>query len=116
MSAAPSSPCSGDQASELPIEGEIEKGKKKKKAIAKILCKAHPGKPSDDRGELGEDPFNDPGIVRDLTNKFTMLEVVYRMADLDPQQLIWGSLWTILKSSHKMLALIKRARCQEVEA
>ncbi|EHA8587583.1 hypothetical protein COCNU_scaffold002674G000010 [Cocos nucifera] len=62
----------------------MEEGKKKKKAVTKMLCKAHLGEPSIDRDELGEDPSDDPKIVQDLTDKFAMLEVVDRMADLDP--------------------------------
>ncbi|KAG1358577.1 hypothetical protein COCNU_08G000230 [Cocos nucifera] len=116
MPPAPSSSSSGDQALELPTEGEIVEGNKKKKAIAKTLRKARPGEPSDDHGVLGEDPFNDTGIIRDLAKKFAMPEVVDRMADLDPGQLIWGSLGPILKSGQQMLIHIKRAHCQELKA
>ncbi|EHA8587016.1 hypothetical protein COCNU_scaffold001310G000010 [Cocos nucifera] len=45
-----------------------------------------------------------------------MLEVVDQMIDLDPWQLIWGFLGTILKSDHQMLIHIKRAHRREVEA
>ncbi|EHA8589637.1 hypothetical protein COCNU_scaffold011629G000010 [Cocos nucifera] len=96
-------PSSKDQASELPAEGEMEEGKKKKKAIVKTLHKARPSEPSDDRGELREDPFDDLRIIQDLTDKFAMMEVVDRMANLDPRLLIWGSLGTILKVTPPLL-------------
>ncbi|EHA8588112.1 hypothetical protein COCNU_scaffold004134G000010 [Cocos nucifera] len=38
------------------------------------------------------------------------------MADLELWQLVWGSLRTLLKSGHQLLARIKRAHHLEVEA
>ncbi|KAG1338754.1 putative ensconsin-like [Cocos nucifera] len=116
MPPTPLGPFSQDQASELPVEGEMEEGKKKKKAITKILRKAYPSKSSDNHDELGEDPFDNLGTIQNLIDKFSISEVVDRMANLDPRQLICGSLGTILKSGHQMLTLIKRAHRQEAEA
>ncbi|EHA8588103.1 hypothetical protein COCNU_scaffold004112G000080 [Cocos nucifera] len=93
----PSGPSSGDQTLELPIKGEIGEGREKKKAIAKASRKAHLSRPDGDSDERGEDPFDNLEIVRDLTNRFAMPEVVDQMADLDLWWLIWGSLGTILK-------------------
>ncbi|EHA8586580.1 hypothetical protein COCNU_scaffold000540G000010 [Cocos nucifera] len=70
----------------------------------------------DDSDEQGKDPFDNPKIIQDLTDKYAMSEVVDHMADLDPWQLIWSSLGTVLKLVHQMLAYIKRVCHQEVEA
>ncbi|EHA8587122.1 hypothetical protein COCNU_scaffold001459G000040 [Cocos nucifera] len=78
--------------------------------------KARLGGPNGDGDEQGEDPFDNLEIIWDLTDRFTMPEVVDQMVDLDPQQLIWGSLRTILKSDHQMLIYIKSVHHQEVKA
>ncbi|EHA8587113.1 hypothetical protein COCNU_scaffold001452G000010 [Cocos nucifera] len=44
-----------------------------------------------------------------------MPKVVDRMANLEPRLLIWGSLRTLLKSGHQMLAHIKRAHHLEAK-
>ncbi|EHA8586359.1 hypothetical protein COCNU_scaffold000210G000040 [Cocos nucifera] len=116
MSSAPPSPSSVDQALKLPTEGETREGKKKKKAIVKTPHKGHFSEPNDDSDERGEDPFDDLEIVRALTDKFAMLKVVDDMADLEPWQLVWGSLGTLLKLGHQMLIHIKRAHHLEAKA
>ncbi|EHA8586261.1 hypothetical protein COCNU_scaffold000148G000010 [Cocos nucifera] len=63
MPPTPSNPSSGDHAPELPTEREMGEGKKKKKAVIKMLHKAHPGEPSIDHSELGEDAFDDSKII-----------------------------------------------------
>ncbi|EHA8589834.1 hypothetical protein COCNU_scaffold012715G000010 [Cocos nucifera] len=94
----PLGPSSGDQALKLPAEGETREGKKKKKVVLKTPRKAHFSDPNDDSDERGEDPFDNSEIVQALTDKFAMLEVVDHIADLEPWQLVWGSLGTHLKS------------------
>ncbi|KAG1364257.1 hypothetical protein COCNU_11G010840 [Cocos nucifera] len=116
MPSMPLGPSNGDRASELPTEGEIGEGRKKKKAIVKMSRKVCLSGPNGDSDERGEDPFDNPEIVRDLTDRFAMPEVVDHMADLDPLQLVWNSFGTILKSDHQMLAYVKRARRQEAKA
>ncbi|KAG1370929.1 hypothetical protein COCNU_16G000230 [Cocos nucifera] len=112
----PSGPSNRDRALEAPAEGEVGKGRKEKKAITKMSRKACLSEADGDSDNRGKDPFDNLEIIRDLTRRFTMLEVVDYMADLDPLQLAWSSLGTILKSSHQMLVYIKRARRQEVQA
>ncbi|EHA8588565.1 hypothetical protein COCNU_scaffold005805G000020 [Cocos nucifera] len=86
------------QASEPPIEREKGDDKKKKKsAIVKIVHKAHQAEPNDGGDNLGEDPFENPKIIQDLTDKYAMLEMVDRMSNLDQTQFIWSSLGTFLK-------------------
>ncbi|EHA8586236.1 hypothetical protein COCNU_scaffold000119G000030 [Cocos nucifera] len=70
---------------------------KRKKVIVKVFRKAHLGGSNDDNDDLGEDPFSDSKIIQDLTDKFTMFEVVDQMADLDHAQHIWDFLRTIPK-------------------
>ena len=77
----PSGPSNKDWASEPSAEGEVGEGRKKKKAIAKTSRKAHLSGANGDSDERGKDPFNNPKIVRDLTNRFTMPEVMDHMAD-----------------------------------
>ncbi|EHA8588220.1 hypothetical protein COCNU_scaffold004427G000020 [Cocos nucifera] len=89
----PSGSSSGDWASKSPIEGVIGEGRKKKKAIAKMFCKACLSGVDGNSDERGGDPFDNPKIVRDLTNRFAMPE-----------------------SDHQMLAYIKRMCRQEGEA
>ncbi|KAG1338708.1 hypothetical protein COCNU_04G010140 [Cocos nucifera] len=112
------SPPVGDQVLEPPTKREKGKEKKRKNklAVMKIPRKARSSKPNDSGDDLGEDPFDNPKIVRDLTDKFTMSEVVDHMADLDQTQLVWSSLGTFLKSGHQILAHIKKVHYREVEA
>ncbi|EHA8588128.1 hypothetical protein COCNU_scaffold004181G000010 [Cocos nucifera] len=79
----PSGSFSRDQASELPTEGEIGKERKNKKAITEMSRKARLSGPDGDSDEREEDTFDNPKIVQDLTDRFSMLEVVNHMADLD---------------------------------
>ena len=88
LSPMPSGPSSGDQTSELLAEGEMEEGKKKKKAITKMPRKARVSELHDDSDERGEDPFDNPEIIQDLTDKFAMPEVVDHLADLDWMQFV----------------------------
>ncbi|EHA8586313.1 hypothetical protein COCNU_scaffold000172G000020 [Cocos nucifera] len=111
----PSGPSSGDRVLELPIKKEIGEGRKKK-AIVKMSYKAHLDGPDGNDNERGEDPFNNPKIVRNLVDRFAIPKVVDQMADLDPWQLIWSSLEIILKLDHQMLTHIKRVHRQEAEA
>ena len=80
----PSDPSSKDRASEPPTEEEIGGERKKKKAIAKTSHKAHLGNPDGNSDERGEDPFDNLEIIQNLTDRFTMPEVVDHMADLNP--------------------------------
>ncbi|KAG1348007.1 hypothetical protein COCNU_06G018360 [Cocos nucifera] len=111
----PSGPSDEDQVLELLIKKGTGEGRKKK-AIAKTSCKACLGGLDGDDNERGEDSFDNPEVIQDLIDRFAKPEVVDQMADLDPWQLVWGSLGTILKSNHQMLAHIKRACRQEAEA
>ncbi|EHA8586387.1 hypothetical protein COCNU_scaffold000304G000010 [Cocos nucifera] len=81
----PSGPSSKDRTLELPTKEGTREGRKKKKAIAKTSHKAHLGNPDGNSDERGEDPFDIPEIIQDLTNKFFMPEVVEQMANLDPR-------------------------------
>ncbi|KAG1338707.1 hypothetical protein COCNU_04G010130 [Cocos nucifera] len=93
-----SSPPAKDQTPQTPTEREKEgEKKKKKKIVVKLFHKACPSESNDDSDNLGEDPFSNPKIVRNLTDKFAMSEVVDRMADLDYAWLIWDSFGTFLK-------------------
>ncbi|EHA8586581.1 hypothetical protein COCNU_scaffold000542G000010 [Cocos nucifera] len=85
-----SSPPARDQALKSTIEREKEEEKKKKKklAIMKVFHKAHPDESNDDSDDPKEDRFNNLEIIQALIDKFTMLEVVDNMADLDHMQLI----------------------------
>ncbi|EHA8586347.1 hypothetical protein COCNU_scaffold000192G000050 [Cocos nucifera] len=78
----------GDHTSDPSIDKEKKKGKKRS-AIMKVAHKAHPGEPSkSDNNDLGADPFGNPNIIRDLTDKFAMPEVVDHMADIDRMQFV----------------------------
>ncbi|EHA8587024.1 hypothetical protein COCNU_scaffold001324G000010 [Cocos nucifera] len=58
--------------------------KKKKATIVKMAYRARPGKSSNsDNDDLGVDPFGNPNIIRDLTDRFTLPREVDRLADLD---------------------------------
>ncbi|EHA8586561.1 hypothetical protein COCNU_scaffold000525G000090 [Cocos nucifera] len=94
-----SSPPTRDQALKTPIETEEGKKRKKKRlAVMKIACKARPSEPSNSDGDgPRNDPFDNPNVIWDLIDKFTLPEVVDRMADLDQTELVWSSLGTILK-------------------
>ncbi|EHA8587723.1 hypothetical protein COCNU_scaffold003053G000020 [Cocos nucifera] len=61
----PSGPSSGDQVLELLVRKGIEEGRKKK-AIAKMSCKARLGGLDGKDNEQGEDPFDNLEIIRDL--------------------------------------------------
>ncbi|EHA8587028.1 hypothetical protein COCNU_scaffold001324G000050 [Cocos nucifera] len=77
------SPLVEDQAPQPPIIKDKGGEKKGKKVIIKMFCKACPGESSDDSKASGEDPFNDPDLVQDLTDRFALPEVLDQMADLD---------------------------------
>ncbi|EHA8590771.1 hypothetical protein COCNU_scaffold023768G000010 [Cocos nucifera] len=112
-----SRPPAEDQALQPPIEKE--KGgekKKKKKVIVKTSRKAHSSESNDDSNDLGEDPFSNPEIIWDLTDKFGISKVVDRMADLDHVQLIWDFLRTFLKLGHQILAHIRMVHRLMAEA
>ncbi|EHA8586231.1 hypothetical protein COCNU_scaffold000110G000090 [Cocos nucifera] len=80
----PSGSSDGDRISELPIKKGTGEGRKKK-VIAKTSCKAILGGPDGDDNERGKNPFNNPKIIPDLADRFSMPEVVDQMAYLDPQ-------------------------------
>ncbi|EHA8589910.1 hypothetical protein COCNU_scaffold013378G000010 [Cocos nucifera] len=82
-----SSPPTKDQDPQPLAKREKGGEKKKKKVVMKMYCKVRPGESNDNSDNMEEDPFSNPKIVRDLIDKFTMLEVVDRMADLDHVQL-----------------------------
>ncbi|EHA8589900.1 hypothetical protein COCNU_scaffold013242G000010 [Cocos nucifera] len=78
------SPPAKDQALHPPIKKDKgRENKRKKKVVVKMFCKACLGKSSNHSKALGEDPFSNPELVEDLTDKFAMLEVVHQMANLD---------------------------------
>ncbi|KAG1334184.1 hypothetical protein COCNU_03G003030 [Cocos nucifera] len=82
-----------------PLAGREEGEKKKeKKIIVKVHCKAHLDGSNDDNNNSREDPFDNPKLIRDLTNRFAMPEVVDQIADLDHMQLIWNLLGSFLKN------------------
>ncbi|KAG1342379.1 hypothetical protein COCNU_05G006080 [Cocos nucifera] len=65
----------GGSMSKPPTERERGDGddKKKKVAIVKVACKAHSGGSSNsDNDDLGVDPFGNPNIIQDLTDKFAL--------------------------------------------
>ncbi|KAG1371688.1 hypothetical protein COCNU_16G007820 [Cocos nucifera] len=110
MPSMPLGPSSGDRASEPPTEEEVGEGRKKKKAIAKTSHKTRLSGMDGDSDEQGEDPFDNPEIIQDLTDRVAMPKVVDHMADLDPLQLAWSFLGTVLKSDHQMLVYIRRRK------
>ncbi|EHA8588022.1 hypothetical protein COCNU_scaffold003910G000010 [Cocos nucifera] len=64
--------------------GDGDDKKKKKAAIMKVACKAHPNGASNNSGDdLGVDPFGNLDIIRELTDKFILPEEVDRLVDLD---------------------------------
>ncbi|KAG1334209.1 hypothetical protein COCNU_03G003280 [Cocos nucifera] len=64
----PSGPSNEDRVLELPIKkGTGEE--RKKKAIAKMSCKARLGGPDGIDNEQGEDPFDNLEVVRDLPDR-----------------------------------------------
>ncbi|EHA8586317.1 hypothetical protein COCNU_scaffold000179G000040 [Cocos nucifera] len=73
--------------SEPAIEREGGDGDDKKKikaTVVKVVHKARLGRSSNSGSEdLGPDPFDNPDIIQDLTDKFTMLEEMDRLAELD---------------------------------
>ncbi|EHA8587141.1 hypothetical protein COCNU_scaffold001466G000050 [Cocos nucifera] len=87
-----------DHASDPSAYKEKKKGKGRL-TVGKVARKARPGEPSNSGSDdLGVDPFDNPDIIRDLTDKFAMPEVVDHMADLDQMQFVWDFLRTFLKS------------------
>ncbi|EHA8586979.1 hypothetical protein COCNU_scaffold001232G000010 [Cocos nucifera] len=112
MPSMPSGPSNGDRVSELSIKKRIGR---KKKVVMKTSFKARLGGPDGDDNKQEEDPFDNPEIIQNLADRFAMPEVVDQMADLNPRQLIWSSLGTILKLDHQMLTHIKRMRRQKVQ-
>ena len=79
---------SKDHASDLSASKEKER-RKEKAAIVKKARKVHPIEL--DRGsseDHGADPFSNPDIIWDLTEKFALSEEVDRLADLDQRQFV----------------------------
>ena len=68
-----------------PIDGEKRKENRKMKmsTTVKVRHKAHLSKPSGHSDDLEENPFNNQDLVRDLVDKFALLEVVDWIASLD---------------------------------
>ncbi|EHA8589835.1 hypothetical protein COCNU_scaffold012715G000020 [Cocos nucifera] len=62
MPSMPSGASNGDRVLELPIRKGIGEGRKKK-AVAKMSCKARLGGLDGNDNERGEDPFDNPKII-----------------------------------------------------
>ncbi|KAG1365046.1 hypothetical protein COCNU_12G000460 [Cocos nucifera] len=75
------------------------RGRKGKAAVAMKAFKERLDEPGRSNNEDQDaDPFSNPNIIRDLTDRFTLPEEVDRLADLDQRQFIWKSLGTVLRA------------------
>ncbi|EHA8587783.1 hypothetical protein COCNU_scaffold003215G000010 [Cocos nucifera] len=82
------SPPAEDLAPQPPVGRKGGEKKKGKKFVMKVHHRKCLGGSSNNDDNLREDFFGNLVLIQDLTDKFTMLEVVDQMADLDHMQLI----------------------------
>ncbi|EHA8589708.1 hypothetical protein COCNU_scaffold012069G000010 [Cocos nucifera] len=67
-----------------PSTDEGEERRKRKGTIMKKACKVHQDEPNQSNDDdQGTDPYNNSNIIRNLIDKFTLLEEVDFLIDLD---------------------------------
>ncbi|EHA8587748.1 hypothetical protein COCNU_scaffold003117G000010 [Cocos nucifera] len=78
-----------------------------KMASKKVKCKTHPSGSNASKEDLGENPFHNREIVKELIDGCTLVEVVDKIIDANPDQQTWDSLGSFLKMGHQLIANIK---------
>ncbi|KAG1363591.1 putative ensconsin-like [Cocos nucifera] len=111
-----SSPLIKVQTSEPSIEKEKGAEKEKAKMASKnVKRKTRPNESNASNEDLGENPFHNREIVKDLINKCTLVEVVDKIIDADYEHHTWDSLGSFLEIGHQLITNIKMMNCMRSE-
>ncbi|KAG1355258.1 putative ensconsin-like [Cocos nucifera] len=76
-------------------------------ASKKVKHKTHPSESNTSEEDLGEILFHNREIIKELIDGCTLVEVVDKIIDVDPEQRTWDSLGSFLEMGHQLITNIK---------